>query len=309
MLIAKVEIAPGLKNPAFHNRFWQASNLAMWAMSPPQKRCFLVKVKNYDYVPLQIKQITLSTGDKREEITLKHSNDQPIYTIPVAGEHLWAIDAMPLFLDIACALQEDQAKVWQKLHNRKTKKGKRSKLRRYYLKALASIRRKVRKITFWTTLWAEAKLWLIALEDFIEEKLLDSPDSKDTWKDTGLDRIVARLLLPIQWGWHFLIYLPVFALKIIWLALKQSAKVCWNFLREPFLKYKSIKHKRISARIEFQNGWKIKTKPKVEITYFFIEEKIMPLMFAPEELRPQVESRNEFLDTCLKLLQLPKQAV
>ena len=108
MRVVKAEMRAGLKSTLFEDRVWQASNLAMWAMSPPEARCFIVHITNYDYVPLEVAKITIETGDARERFDLTPPEGAALKVIGIGGEHKWAIDALPIFIDVAHAIYEDQ---------------------------------------------------------------------------------------------------------------------------------------------------------------------------------------------------------
>ena len=322
-LIVKGEFHAGIKGGLTQERVWKASNGAMWAMSPPEARCFIVKIINYDYVPAPVKRITISTGDPREDIQIG-GEKRLLHSIAVGEFHQWAFDAMPNFMEIAHALHEDRQKKEAAKARKKEKKnengkknedGKKNESKEEKLGLFARAQKNLTarwtsskdKITGYVQkktkpLTDELKLQSAALEDFLEEKF--SP-----WVQN--ERLVAELTSAkklaanvFSWCVNFIKKLPVFIFKLLLHIIKGAARGFWRGLKSPFDKFSPVRHKNFHAIIELENGQIITTGKNVGVSLFFIEEKIMPRVFSPDELRRKENSSSELMQTLFDLLQI-----
>ena len=158
---------------------------------------------------------------------------------------------------------------------------------------------KSKKIEAWR---AELTTQLIALEDIIEENI------PPKWIERAR-RGRARVSAALHWTLNFLKKLPRFLWIAISYAITRMAKRMWRGLTSPFAKFKPVERKHFQAIVELSDGQIIKSGKQVAVTYYFIFERIMPLIFTAEELAFKPPSRNQFFEALLDLLQIRNQPV
>ncbi len=329
-LIVRGEMFAGIKGGITQRRTWKASNIALWAMSPPEARCFIVNVVNYDYVPTPVKCITISTGDPRENIKIDSKDGQPLCTIPVGEHHQWAIDAMPSFVEIAHTLHEDRKKMEeQKTQETALLKNVRQAAAKPFASLSASLSSRWENLTYKAQKasqpqiekWSEkARLQRAMLEE-IAEDLWEKNQQRFLWlqheRFLNITAFFSRLLsgakkIIVQfffWLIHFLKKLPAFIVKALIHLVKTAAQKLWRTIKSPFDKFNPVRHKRFQAIIELQDGQTLKTRRDVGVSLFFINDKIMQLVFSPSELQHEEESSSELLQAFLDLLQIHYQPV
>ncbi len=321
--IVKGELHAGIKGGITQHRVWKASNGALWAMSPPQARCFIVELTNYDYVAVPIKSITISTGDPREDIQID-GQGRPLHQLAVGESHQWALDALPSFVEIAHALHEDRLqkeesknkKIEKKINKKISKQENKKEKKLNIIKTISSMTRKAcasrwNKITRWlqkktTPLRDEWLFQKSALKDFCEEWLEENPQ-RLVWLRN--DRLWAGLSSIRGFVVNFIKKLPGFLFKVMLHAIRSAARGFWHGLKSPFDKFSPIRRKNFQAIIELQNGQTLKTRKSIGISLFFVEEKIMKLVFSPDELQRKEESSSKLLQALFDLLQIRHQPV